>query len=160
GQQHSLGSINSSQPPIRRSVMKLAQSPTQTGTWCLHECAPAHLVPRVVSIGSLPFLIGRLPGSAFCLPAPGISKQHAELLLDRGRLCVRDLGSTNGTFVNDRRVATVEPLREGDILRLASEVFRVQRQESDAHLRTVAQGSFAVVESLCQFDRLMSDRAV
>ena len=140
--------------------MKIAQSAAQTGTWCLNECTPAHLVPRVVTIDAFPFLIGRLPGASYCLPAPGISKQHAEIVLDGSRLCVRDLGSTNGTFVNERRVASLEPLQEGDLLRMASEVFRVQRQASDAHLRTVAQGSFALVESLCQLDRLMSDRAV
>jgi EAL domain-containing protein (putative c-di-GMP-specific phosphodiesterase class I) len=53
-----------------------------------------------------------------------------------------------------------EPLHDGDLLYFASEAYRVQRQAADAHLRTVAEGSFVIVESLCQFDRLLSDRAI
>ena len=128
--------------------------------WCLSECASAGAPPRVVTLASFPFLIGRLPGSALCLPAPNISKQHAEIAMQRGRLSVRDLGSTNGTFVNEERVIDLRPLHEGDLLQFATEAFRVQRHEPDAHLRTVAQGSFLMVESLCQFDKLMSQRAV
>jgi EAL domain-containing protein (putative c-di-GMP-specific phosphodiesterase class I) len=127
--------------------------------WCLCECAPADVVPRKITLNAFPFVIGRLPGASLCLPAPNISKQHAEVILHRGRLGVRDLGSTNGTFVNQERVADFAPLHEGDLVQFATEVFRVQRCEPAEHLRTVAQGSFLLVESLCQFDQLMSQRA-
>jgi EAL domain-containing protein (putative c-di-GMP-specific phosphodiesterase class I) len=133
---------------------------TTLGQWCLSECAASVVAPRVVVLSSFPFLIGRLPESSLCLSAGNVSKQHAEIVLQRGRLAVRDLGSTNGTFVNERRVANLEPLHEGDLLQLATEAFRVHRRQPDAHLRTVTQESFAVVESLCQFDRLMSERAI
>jgi EAL domain-containing protein (putative c-di-GMP-specific phosphodiesterase class I) len=114
----------------------------------------------VIALGAFPFSIGRLPECSLCLPVPSVSKAHAAIDCRGGRLSVRDLGSTNGTFVNQRRVADCEPLHEGDLLQVATEVFRVQRHSPDAHLRTVASASFALVESLCQFDRLMSDRAV
>jgi EAL domain-containing protein (putative c-di-GMP-specific phosphodiesterase class I) len=140
--------------------MESVKRETCKAAWCLSECASAGAAPRVVTLGSFPFIIGRLPGSSLCLPAPNISKQHAEIVMQRGRLGVRDLGSTNGTFVNEERVVDLRPLHEGDLLQFATEAFRVQRHEPDAHLRTVAQGSFLMVESLCQFDRLMSQRAV
>jgi EAL domain-containing protein (putative c-di-GMP-specific phosphodiesterase class I) len=59
-----------------------------------------------------------------------VSKEHAELFLRDGALCVRDLGSKNGTLVNNERVAEA-PLREGDILHFAQVEFRVGRQEID-----------------------------
>jgi EAL domain-containing protein (putative c-di-GMP-specific phosphodiesterase class I) len=121
---------------------------------------PADTVPRTIALREFPFVVGRLPECALCIPAPNISKEHAEIVLEAGRLYVHDLGSTNGTFVNRRRVAGREPLHDGDLIYFASEAFRLQRQAADSHLRTVAEGSFVVVQSLCQFDRLMSERAV
>jgi EAL domain-containing protein (putative c-di-GMP-specific phosphodiesterase class I) len=140
--------------------MESLQRKAAKATWCLSECAGGDAAPRVITLATFPFVIGRLPASSLCLSAPNISKQHAEIVLRSGRLSVRDLGSTNGTFVNEERIQNLTPLHEGDLLQLATEVFRVQRHEPDAHLRTVAQGSFLLVESLCQFDRLMSQQAV
>src|SRR5262245_35945124 len=136
------------------------QPATSSAQWCLSECTPGDVTPRVVVLNSFPFLIGRLPESSLCLSAGNISKQHAEIVLKRGRLAVRDLGITNGTFVHDRVVSDLAPLHHGDLLQLATEAFRVHRREPDENLRTVSQESFAAVESLCQFDRLMSARAV
>jgi EAL domain-containing protein (putative c-di-GMP-specific phosphodiesterase class I) len=136
------------------------QPATSSAQWCLSECAPSDVAPRVVVLNSFPFLIGRLPEASLCLSAGNISKKHAEIVLNRGRLAVRDLGSTNGTFVNERRVSDLAPLHDGDLLQLATEAFRVHRRQSDENLRTVSQESFTAIESLCQFDRLMSARAV
>jgi len=133
---------------------------TQPATWLLCECLPADVAPRTIALREFPFVVGRLPECALCIPTPNVSKQHAEIVLESGRLYVHDLGSTNGTFVNQRRVAGREPLHDGDLLYFASEAFRLQRQATDSHMRTVAEGSFVIVESLCQFDRLMSERAV
>ncbi len=140
--------------------MQCAATQAPAATWLLCECTPADAIPRSIALREFPFTVGRLPECALCIPAPNVSKQHAEIVLETGRLYVRDLGSTNGTFVNRRQVAGREPLHDGDLLYFASEAFRVQRQAADAHLRTVAEGSFVIVESLCQFDRLMSERAV
>jgi EAL domain-containing protein (putative c-di-GMP-specific phosphodiesterase class I) len=140
--------------------MERLQRDAMTAAWCLSECGPADFAPRVVTLESFPFLIGRLPSSSLCLRAPNISKQHAEIVLQRGRLSVRDLNSTNGTFVNEEPVLSLTPLLEGDLLQFATEAYRVQRHEPRAHLRSVAQASLVQAESLCQFDRLMSQQAV
>lgn len=139
--------------------MTSTQQQSASATWCLAECAPSGAMPRVVSLAAFPFSIGRLPDSSLCIPAPNVSKNHAEIDLRQGRLLVRDLGSTNGTFVNNRRVEDAEPLHEGDLLQFATEVFRVQKQRNESLMRTVNQ-PFGLVSSLCQFDRMMSERAV
>jgi len=51
-----------------------------------------------------------------------ISKQHAEISHDNGRWSIRDLGSSNGTIVNGRRVHALD-LSEGDVISLGSAQF-------------------------------------
>jgi hypothetical protein len=53
---------------------------------------------------------------------PNVSRRHAEVTTNDGGVTVTDLGSANGTFVNDRRIASGEPVRvrPGDQIRFAS----------------------------------------
>ena len=132
----------------------------QSSKWFLSECAPATGLPRIISLNTFPFLIGRQPESSFCLPMPNVSKLHAKILLNNGRLSVQDLDSRNGTFVNERRVNGLEPLREGDLLQFATAAFRLRREAADEQLQTVTELPVVLAESLCQFDRLMSAESV
>ncbi len=50
------------------------------------------------------FLIGRKPECDLCIPHATVSRQHAEIVVDGEEARVRDLGSSNGTFLNDVRV--------------------------------------------------------
>lgn len=59
--------------------------------------------------------IGRAPGNEILLDVDAISATHCELWLMKERLLVRDLGSTNGVFVNGRPVGESE-LQEQDLL--------------------------------------------
>ena len=72
--------------------------------WVLSERNESDGSVRLVNINTSPFRIGRLPNLSLSLSSNSISKQHAELTVQAGRLEVRDLGSTNGTFVNGRRI--------------------------------------------------------
>jgi hypothetical protein len=47
-----------------------------------------------------------------------VSERHAAVRSAAGELTVEDLGSSNGTFVNDARIEGVTPLRLGDVLRV------------------------------------------
>lgn len=109
---------------------------------------------------ALPFQVGRRPGSSLCIPALHISKVHAELFDRGGQLWVRDMGSTNGTYVNGRRVDEETRLSDGDMVQFASEVFRVQLDSSGTVPGTIGAAHCDRAMLLLQLDRLLVDRDV
>ena len=66
--------------------------------------------------------IGREAGNDIVLEDPQVSRQHARLMLQGASYVIEDLGSTNGSFVNGRRVMTPTPLNPGDKLGLGDTV--------------------------------------
>ncbi len=76
-------------------------------------------------IRPLPFQIGRLPRAGLTLVSSNVSLEHAELFERDGELWLRDLGSTNGTFVNGEPVRSERCLREGDLLHFADLDFKL-----------------------------------
>jgi pSer/pThr/pTyr-binding forkhead associated (FHA) protein len=71
----------------------------------------------------LPSTVGRGRGTTIMLPHPLVSRQHCELFESNGQLMVRDLGSLNGTFVNNQRI-TESPLPPGELLTIGTVTFR------------------------------------
>jgi len=61
--------------------------------------------------------LGRSTDCTLQLPAAGASRRHASVLLRGGTVVLKDLGSTNGTFVNGERVSEAT-LRSGDKIRI------------------------------------------
>jgi two-component system cell cycle response regulator len=68
--------------------------------------------------------IGRDDGNGISIPLHAISRQHARLFLRDGAYFVEDLGSTNGSYVNDEEVEGVTPLRNGDLVRCGGAVLK------------------------------------
>ena len=66
--------------------------------------------------------IGREAGNDIVLDDPQVSRQHARLTLQGASYMIEDLGSTNGSFINGRRVMTPTPLNPGDKLGLGDTV--------------------------------------
>lgn len=60
--------------------------------------------------------IGRAPENSIQLDEPSVSWRHAELALIAENVYLKDVGSTNGTLVNDRPITDVQ-LRPGDWIR-------------------------------------------
>ena len=71
--------------------------------------------------------VGRGTAAGFVVDRPLVSRVHCNLSATSAELVVEDLGSTNGTFVNDERVQRAT-LREGDLLRLGGVVLLVARE--------------------------------
>lgn len=62
--------------------------------------------------------IGRVAGSDVVINDPEVSRRHASITWERGQPVIRDLGSTNGTFVNGVRLTGPQALRDGDTIGL------------------------------------------
>ena len=72
-------------------------------------------------------VIGRGTEADIRLPDTGVSRKHVDVVLDGGTATVEDLGSTNGTLVNGRRVSRLA-LADGDVIRIGHSVL-VYRQD-------------------------------
>lgn len=80
-------------------------------------------------------LLGRGPGVDLCFDDSTMSSQHAALEFREGGFAVRDLGSTNGTFVNGGRVQAAA-LKNGDRLELGENVFEFVLEERERRPKT------------------------
>ncbi len=69
---------------------------------------------RRVTLADGENLIGRDPASAIQLDSVGISRRHARIVVRDGEALVEDLGSKNGTSVNDEPLTAPRTLRDGD----------------------------------------------
>jgi pSer/pThr/pTyr-binding forkhead associated (FHA) protein len=69
--------------------------------------------------------IGRDDTCEIRLTSAEVSKQHCRVRIAGGALFVRDLGSSNGTFVNDVRIAEETRLQPGDRLRIGPMLLQV-----------------------------------
>ncbi|OZV78521.1 FHA domain-containing protein [Micromonospora echinospora] len=65
-----------------------------------------------------PLVIGRAPTVDIVVDDPHLSRRHAVVRSEGDMVILNDLGSTNGTWLNDRRIFDVEPLTDGDVIRL------------------------------------------
>ncbi len=79
--------------------------------------------PQTHELGNARVTIGTGTGNDLLLDEPTASRRHAALERRAGRWYVVDLGSTNGTYINGRRVTASAPLARGDELRFGNARF-------------------------------------
>src|SRR5580658_6586539 len=115
---------------------------------------------RHLPIYSFPFRVGRRADVGLSLAFKTVSTLHAEIVESGSGLVLRDLGSTNGTFVNGQRVKVELPLAQNDLVQFADVPFRIRRQSSETGGMTVATRVCDYALALVQFDQLMANRAV
>jgi len=87
-------------------------------------------------------IAGRSPECPLEVPDPNVSRQHCQFEFDGVNLRVIDRGSSNGTFVNDQRVADEVPLHAGDMIRMGETRLRLQpRRRQNRHESDVGHSS-------------------
>jgi pSer/pThr/pTyr-binding forkhead associated (FHA) protein len=69
--------------------------------------------------------IGRVEDNTFPIPQPSVSSHHCEIYLRGNDVVVKDLNSTNGTYVNNQQVTTEAVIKPGQILRLGQVEIRL-----------------------------------
>jgi hypothetical protein len=72
-------------------------------------------------------IIGRLGESDIVLGDPGVSRRHAEVRAEDGQFVIADLGSTNGTMVNESTIGE-RVLQEGDRITVGKTVLEFRSQ--------------------------------
>jgi len=75
---------------------------------------------RQIGLSARENIVGRDRFAKVWLDSPTVSRRHARILIDAGRVTVEDLGSKNGTFVRDKVVVEPVVLSDGDEIRFGS----------------------------------------
>ncbi len=85
-------------------------------------------LPETILSQTKVMTIGRQAGTYLLIDHPSISRRHAEMAYVNGQYVLRDLGSSNGTFVNDTRLdpANAHILKSGDSIRFGKVPFTFQ----------------------------------
>lgn len=97
---------------------------------CLVQIYPPDVIEGMMLLEQDEFLIGRSPDSDLPLLDGSVSRQHALLYRDHDGYAVRDLGSTNGTIINETVIQSDCYLKSGDTVRIGSFLFRFLSADS------------------------------
>jgi pSer/pThr/pTyr-binding forkhead associated (FHA) protein len=84
------------------------------------------------------FLIGRAKECALRAGSEAISRRHCAIVRENGSWTVRDLGSRNGTYVNEERIADIVPIKAGDEVRVGPLKFRVAASAAGSSAKATA----------------------
>jgi DNA-binding winged helix-turn-helix (wHTH) protein len=81
-------------------------------------------------------IIGREGDGIILVKSSTVSRRHARIVIDAKGAAVEDLGSKNGTFVNDRRVSESTPVVDGDQIRIGSLLFTLRLADASKSSET------------------------
>jgi pSer/pThr/pTyr-binding forkhead associated (FHA) protein len=107
------------QRPLPQPVQPVAPplQPARAPTRGLLIIVSGALAGQRVDVGAQPVTIGKGPATIQVTDDPAVSTRHAEVAVRGGAFVVTDLGSTNGTFINNARISQPTRLGDGDLLR-------------------------------------------
>jgi DNA-binding winged helix-turn-helix (wHTH) protein len=86
-------------------------------------------------------ILGREGEGIILVKSSTVSRRHARIVIDPTSAVVEDLGSKNGTYVNDRRVNGPTPVADGDQVRIGSLLFTFRRAQSGQSTETQSSRS-------------------
>lgn len=80
----------------------------------------------LITLSKKKSILGRSFKAAIPLEDERASREHTEIVNENGKFFVNDMGSTNGTYLNDVLVREKHELKAGDLIRIGSSVFRFE----------------------------------
>jgi EAL domain-containing protein (putative c-di-GMP-specific phosphodiesterase class I) len=107
--------------------MKLRKKHTR---WLLEQVSDAS-EKWMIAIEPFPFTVGRDEDCNLALQSKWVSRHHAEIQTSGGLLWIRDLGSTNGTFVNHNLIQESELLEPGDVISFGKSHFCLKSADAN-----------------------------
>jgi pSer/pThr/pTyr-binding forkhead associated (FHA) protein len=81
---------------------------------------------KVFSVPNKATILGRSPDCDLCIPLQVVSRRHCQLIQEGNALKIRDLSSSNGTFLNGQKVDGETVAKAGDHLQVGPLTFTIQ----------------------------------
>ena len=106
------------------ATMSLSMREVSQSLWFLVGQVDEQGPMRCIPLHSKSFLIGRRHDLSLCIPRKTVSTVHAEIRQQDGGLYLNDLKSTNGTYLNGRRIVTETLLAEESLVQFADMAFK------------------------------------
>ena len=91
---------------------------------CLVVIYGPELDKKYVLTGEEEFTLGRDDKNFIVVDLDNVSRRHASVRVRDARYFVQDLGSTNGTYLNDEEIRELQPLRSGDLVKVGGAIFK------------------------------------
>jgi len=88
-------------------------------------CTSGALIGQRAPVGAGGLVLGRGDHCDLVIGDPGVSREHARVLMHNDAVWVQDAGSRNGCFINDRRLVRHKQLAPGDQLRIGQHTFTI-----------------------------------
>lgn len=110
---------------------------------------------REIVLSQPKFRVGRRSNCDLQIAWPTVSGLHAEFIVAADSLFLRDLGSTNGTLVNGRRIRIDTLLSEGDVIHFGGVEFRLRKRCEEDALGTMNWSGCDLTARLESFDELV-----
>ncbi len=121
-------------------------------------------IGRRIPVATEPMLIGRAASCEIPIDQESVSRNHCELRYDGRQFLVRDLGSTNGTYVNDDLVEEMA-LRDGDQLKVGRTILKfiladnVETQYHEEIYRLMTTDGLTQLHNKRYFDEILDKEA-
>lgn len=84
--------------------------------------------------------IGRDPSNTIPISDPELSRHHAQMMAQGGKIVLEDMGSTNGTMVNGHKITGPHVLKSGEVISFGDQIslaFEAQNFDPDATVASV-----------------------
>ncbi len=101
--------------------------------------------------------VGRHDDCQIRIRSSQVSRRHCELIEEGEKLIVRDLGSSNGTYVNGKRVLGQQTLKPGDVLTIGGVTLRVDLLRSTSPPVAAPAGAGPVTNDTAEVEALPAD---
>jgi DNA-binding winged helix-turn-helix (wHTH) protein len=106
-----------------------ARASGETACWLVSGAARTPLVHG-------PNVVGRDPNASVWLDLPGVSRHHAQLVVEGAHVTVVDLDSKNGTYLRGERIRAAVTAADGDEIRVGPAVFTLRILSAAAPTKT------------------------
>src|SRR2546421_4726197 len=84
--------------------------------------------------------IGRLSGNDIVLAKGNVSKYHSRIVVKDGKSIIVDMKSTNGTFVNGKKIAAPQVIKPADKIYIGDYIINVEPKSGASPTRTAVGG--------------------